>query len=110
MGAKFWKHHIDEKDGCGHWHKRNTRGKCYCSGEPGIPAERPKSPKLWLNLAAGVFACSLMGFLVSVIWTLLDDRLNSPQTVATMTNLPCVATTRPPGFFSRKIKNAAPQA
>lgn len=75
-----------------------------------VSPERPKSPKLWLNLLAGVFACSLGGLLFSVTRTLLDDRLHSPQSVATLTNLPCVATTRPHGMFSRKIKNAAPQS
>lgn len=75
-----------------------------------VAPERPKSPKLWMNLLAGVFVCSLAGLLVSVARTLLDDRLNSPQSVATLTNLPCVATTRPAGLFSRKIKNAQPQS
>jgi Mrp family chromosome partitioning ATPase len=75
-----------------------------------VPPERPKSPKLWLNLLAGVFVCSLAGLLVSVTRTLLDDRLHSPQSVATLTNLPCVATTRPHGIFSRKIRNAPPQS
>jgi uncharacterized protein involved in exopolysaccharide biosynthesis/Mrp family chromosome partitioning ATPase len=76
----------------------------------GIPPERPKSPKLWLNLLAGVFVCGLVGLLVSVTRTLLDDRLISPESVATLTNLPCVATTRPQGIFSRKIKNTPPQS
>jgi uncharacterized protein involved in exopolysaccharide biosynthesis/Mrp family chromosome partitioning ATPase len=74
-----------------------------------VAPERPKSPKLWLNLLAGVFACSLAGLMVSIARTLLDDRLHSPQSVATLTSLPCLATTRPAAFFSRKLKNAAPQ-
>lgn len=75
-----------------------------------VPPERPKSPKLWMNLLAGVFVCSLAGLLLSVALTLLDDRLSSPQSVATLTNLPCVATTRPPGIFSRRIRNTSPQS
>jgi uncharacterized protein involved in exopolysaccharide biosynthesis/Mrp family chromosome partitioning ATPase len=76
-----------------------------------VAPERAKSPKLWLNLLAGVFVCSFAGLMFSVALTLLDDRLISPQSVATLTNLPCVVTTRPGGIFSRKkIKNAPPQA
>ena len=74
-----------------------------------IPPERPKSPKLWLNLLVGVCVCGVAGLFVSIARTLFDDRIESPLSVATLTNLPCVTTTRPAGIFSRKIKNAPPR-
>lgn len=75
-----------------------------------IPPERPKSPKLWLNLFAGVFVCELAGLFLAVVRTLLDDRLISPQSVPTLTKLPCIATTHTTGMFSGKLRPAAPKA
>ena len=70
-----------------------------------FPPEHARSPKLWLNLAAGIFVGGLAGLLVAVTQTLLDDRLVSPKAVAALTNLPCVATIPRPGFFSWRRKN-----
>ena len=70
-----------------------------------VPPERARSPKLWLNLAAGIFVGALAGLLVAVTRSLLDDWLVSPQAVAALTNLPCVATIPRPGIFSWRRKN-----
>ena len=75
-----------------------------------VSAERARSPKLWLNLLAGIFVGGLAGLLFAVTRTLLDDRLVSPKTVAALTNLPCVATIPGPGIFSWKGKNLLTQS
>jgi uncharacterized protein involved in exopolysaccharide biosynthesis len=81
------------------------RGSTIVMVNRAIPAERAKSPKLWLNLLVGIFVGGLAGLLVAVTRTLLDDRLVSPKTVSALTNLPCVATIPRPGIFSWKGKN-----
>lgn len=75
-----------------------------------VAPDRPKSPKLWLNLFAGVFVCELAGLFLAVVRTLLDDRLVSPQSVPTLTKLPCIATTQAVGMFSQRLEAAAPRA
>lgn len=59
-----------------------------------IVPEKPKSPKLSLNLAVGLFLGGLIGLVVALARTLLDDRLVSPKIVPALTQLPCVASTR----------------
>ena len=74
-----------------------------------IPPEHAKSPKLWLNLLAGIFVGGLAGLLIATARTLLDDRLVSPEVVAGLTNLSCVTTLPQPGIFSWKGKNLLTQ-
>lgn len=70
-----------------------------------VPAERARSPKLWLNLVVGVFVGTLAGLLIAITRTLLDDRLVSPRTVAALTSLPCLATTHRPEILPWHKKN-----
>jgi Mrp family chromosome partitioning ATPase len=70
-----------------------------------FPPARASSPKLWLNLAVGIFVGGLAGLLVAITRTLLDDRLVSPKAVTALTRLPCVATIPRPGLFAWRHKN-----
>lgn len=76
------------------------RGSAILMVNRAMPAERASSPKLWLNLAVGIFVCGLAGLLVAVTCRLLDDRLFSPKDVAVLTRIPCVATIPRRSIFS----------
>jgi uncharacterized protein involved in exopolysaccharide biosynthesis len=74
-----------------------------------VSSDLPKSPKLSLNLAAGIFVGGLAGLMIAFGRSLLDDRLVSAKIVAPITHIPCVAAA-PYRFslFGKKVLSAQP--